>query len=78
MSREEMSLLRCATHAREFERVDQPGQEDGRTIGGEKRWEKYKYREEETRGIDSLLLERRRRLRTSFSPVIPRKIAFAT
>lgn len=36
--------------------------------------EKYKYREEETRGIDSLLLERRRRLRTRFSPVILRRL----
>lgn len=63
-----------------FRGVDQAG--EGRSGRDRSAGKKYKYRKGETRGIDSLSLERRRRrcrnLRTSFSPVILRKIAFAT
>lgn len=60
------------TYAREFEEVDQSGQE-GRSVEGKICWKKSINIGK--RGIDSLLLECRRRLRMSFSLVIPRKIA---
>jgi len=55
---------------------------ENRSNAGEKNVGKsINIEEKETRSIDSLLLEHRRRrcrLRTSFSPVILQKIAFAT
>lgn len=55
--------------------------ENRSNTGGKNVGKSINIEEEETRSIDSLLLEhrrRRRRLRTSFSLVILQKIAFAT